>query len=62
MQIYVNKYKISRHLWKEVATILETVAAIFDFQMFTYLGWKNASKLFCVNYHASVAIINYLDK
>ena len=38
------------------------MAAISYFRMFSYLGLKNASKHFCANYHASAAIIGYLDK
>ena len=41
----------------KLAAILENVAAILDFQMFTYLY---LTKYFCANYHASVAFINYL--
>jgi len=34
------------------------LAAILDFQIFTYLP----QDIYCANYHASAAIINYLDK
>jgi len=36
--------------------------AIWDFQIFTFLDLKNASKHFSANYHASAAIIGYLHK
>jgi len=42
----------------KLAAILVKVAAILDFQMFSYL---DLTKHFCANYHASAAIINYLN-
>ena len=47
----------------KLAAILEKVAAILDFQMFTYLDLKMPQNhLYCSNNHASVSIINYVDK
>ena len=37
----------------ELAAILEKVATILDFEMFTYLDLTNDSTYFCANYHAS---------
>jgi len=47
----------------KLAAILEKIAAILDFQMFTYLDLTNASNYFvCASYQASAAFINWLDK
>ena len=64
-QYHLNRMNLNKVMSKSVKldAILEPVAAILNFQMFTYLDLTNASKYFvCVNDHASVAIINYLGQ